>query len=90
MLLGPDRTVSRANEFSFGISANGCSRRCPSGYDRPDLRLVVRTTHLNEGAFGLYVPDDPRHSHEWGHFLVVQPSGGQLDDVQALRPMPVK
>ena len=151
--LGPDRTVSRANEFTFGISGNydhalgnimlgfltrdfndstgenssatagstpptfarsrssakasspaptsrtrrgsraaSTTSRCapripamfeiapmlvfspmgPSGYDRPQLRLVYRAAHLNEGALDLYVPDDPRHSHEWVHFLGVQ------------------
>jgi maltoporin len=44
----------------------------PSGYDRPELRLVYRAAHLNEGALDLYVPDDPRHSHEWVHFVGVQ------------------
>ncbi|HET9987428.1 MAG TPA: carbohydrate porin [Kofleriaceae bacterium] len=44
----------------------------PSGYDRPELRLVYRAAHLNEGALDLYVPDDPRHGHEWVHFLGVQ------------------
>ena len=44
----------------------------PSGYDRPELRLVYRAAHLNEGALDLYVPDDPRHAHEWVHFLGVQ------------------
>ncbi|MEO8551020.1 MAG: carbohydrate porin [Kofleriaceae bacterium] len=41
----------------------------PSGYDRPQLRLVYRAAHLNEGARDLYVPDDPRHGHEWVHFI---------------------
>ena len=44
----------------------------PSGYDRPELRLVYRAAHLNEGALDLYVPDDPRHDHEWVHFLGVE------------------
>ena len=57
----------------------------PSAYDRPQLRLVYRAAHLNEGALDLYVPDDPRHGHEWVHFLGV--AGRvvvQLDDLQAL------
>ena len=44
----------------------------PSGYDRPQLRLVYRAAHLNEGALNLYVPDDPRHDDEWVHFLGFQ------------------
>jgi len=44
----------------------------PSGYDRPELRLVYRAAHLNEGALDLYVPDDPRHAHEWVHFIGIQ------------------
>ncbi len=44
----------------------------PSAYDRPQLRLVYRAAHLNDGARNLYVPDDPRHDHEWVHFLGVQ------------------
>ena len=44
----------------------------PSAYDRPQLRVVYRAAHLNEGALDLYVPDDPRHAHAWVHFLGVQ------------------
>ena len=44
----------------------------PSAYDRPQLRLVYRAAHLNEAARDLYVPMDPRHEHEWVHFLGVQ------------------
>ena len=44
----------------------------PSGYDRPQLRLLYRGAHLNEGALDLYVPDDPRHGHPWVHFLGVE------------------
>jgi maltoporin len=43
----------------------------PSSYDRPQLRLVYRAAHLNEGARNLYVPDDPRHGREWVYFLGV-------------------
>ena len=41
----------------------------PSAYDRPQLRLVYRAAHLNDGALDLYVPDDSRHLHPWVHFL---------------------
>jgi hypothetical protein len=44
----------------------------PSGYDRPQLRLVLNAAHLDEGALDLYVPDDPRHAHPWVYFLGVQ------------------
>ncbi len=44
----------------------------PSAYDRPQLRLVYRAAHLNQGARDLYVPDDPRHARPWVHFLGVQ------------------
>jgi maltoporin len=43
-----------------------------SAYDRPQLRLVYRAAHLNEAARDLYVPMDPRHEHEWVHFLGIQ------------------
>jgi hypothetical protein len=44
----------------------------PSGYDRPQIRLVYRAAYLNEGARNLYVPDDPRHDDSVVHFLGVQ------------------
>ncbi len=44
----------------------------PSGYDRPQIRLVYRGAHLNDGALDLYVPDDPRHDQPWVHFLGVE------------------
>ena len=44
----------------------------PSAYDRPQLRLVYRAAHLNQGARELYVPEDPRHRQTWVHFLGVQ------------------
>jgi hypothetical protein len=44
----------------------------PSGYDRPQLRLVYRIAYLNEAALDLYVPDDPRHTKATQHFLGVQ------------------
>src|SRR5205823_2434996 len=40
----------------------------PSAYDRPQLRVVYRLAHLNQGALDDYVPDDPRHAHAWVHF----------------------
>jgi hypothetical protein len=43
----------------------------PSSYDRPQLRLFYRAAHLNQAALDLYVPDDPRHDHEWVHFFGV-------------------
>jgi maltoporin len=44
----------------------------PSAYDRPQLRLVYRVAHLNDGARDLYVPDDPRHARTWVYFLGLQ------------------
>ncbi|HEY5951075.1 MAG TPA: carbohydrate porin [Kofleriaceae bacterium] len=44
----------------------------PSAYDRPQLRFVYRAAHLNQAALDEYVPMDPRHSHEWVHFLGFQ------------------
>jgi maltoporin len=44
----------------------------PSGYDRPQLRLVYRAAYLNDGALNLYVPDDPRHDDSLVHFLGFQ------------------
>ncbi|MDQ3370241.1 MAG: carbohydrate porin, partial [Myxococcota bacterium] len=44
----------------------------PSGYDRPQLRLVYRAAFLNEAAQDLYVPGDPRREHGVTHFLGVQ------------------
>jgi maltoporin len=41
----------------------------PGAYDRPQLRLVYRAAHLNDGARDEYVPDDPRHAYTWVHFL---------------------
>lgn len=41
----------------------------PSAYDRPQLRAVFRAAHLNQGALDSYVPDDPRHAHDWVYFL---------------------
>jgi hypothetical protein len=44
----------------------------PSAYDRPQIRIVYRAAHLNEAALDEYVVQDPRHSHEWVHFLGLQ------------------
>lgn len=44
----------------------------PSAYDRPQIRVVYRAAHLNDGALDLYVPDDPRHGHAWVHFIGLQ------------------
>ena len=44
----------------------------PSGYDRPQLRVVYRAAFLNEAAQDLYVPDDPRADHSVVHFLGFQ------------------
>jgi maltoporin len=41
----------------------------PSSFDRPQIRVFYRGAHLDQGALDLYVPDDPRHSHEWVHFI---------------------
>ena len=41
-------------------------------FDRPQIRLVYRAAHLNEGARDLYVPDDLRHNNSWVHYLGVQ------------------
>ena len=37
----------------------------PSAFDRPQLRLVYRAAHLNDGALGLYAVDDPRRAYPW-------------------------
>ena len=44
----------------------------PSAFDRPQLRLVYRAAHLNDGALGLYAADDPRRDHPWIHYVGVQ------------------
>ncbi|HEY4239410.1 MAG TPA: carbohydrate porin [Kofleriaceae bacterium] len=41
----------------------------PSAYDRPQLRIVYRAAHLNDGARDEYVPEDPRHAYTWVHYL---------------------
>jgi hypothetical protein len=44
----------------------------PSGYDRPQLRLVYRVARQNDGARALYAEDDPRRTRSVMHFLGVQ------------------
>jgi maltoporin len=44
----------------------------PSGYDRPQIRLVYRAARLNDAALNEYVVQDPRHTREWVHFLGLQ------------------
>jgi hypothetical protein len=43
-----------------------------SGYDRPQIRLVYRAAHYNQGARELFVPEDVRSRREWTYFLGVQ------------------
>ena len=44
----------------------------PSGYDRPQLRVVYRAAFLNQAARDLYVPEDPRSDDSVVHFLGLQ------------------
>ncbi|MDQ3338463.1 MAG: carbohydrate porin [Myxococcota bacterium] len=44
----------------------------PSGYDRPQLRLVYRAAFLNQAAQDLFVPGDPRAKESVTHFLGFQ------------------
>jgi hypothetical protein len=44
----------------------------PSAYDRPQIRVVYRAAHLDQGALDLYVLDDPRHGRPWVHFFGVE------------------
>lgn len=44
----------------------------PSGYDRPQLRLVYRAAYLNEAARDLFVPGDVRANRSVTHFLGFQ------------------
>jgi len=44
----------------------------PSGYDRPQLRLVYRAAHFNQAARDLFVDQDPRQGYRWTYFLGVQ------------------
>lgn len=41
-----------------------------SAWSRPELRLVYRAAHQNDGALALYAPEDPR-ARTWTHFLGV-------------------
>ena len=44
----------------------------PSGYDRPQLRLVYRAAFRNQAAQDLFVPADPRSNDSVTHFLGLQ------------------
>jgi maltoporin len=44
----------------------------PSGYDRPQIRLVYRAAHFNAAARDSFVDQDPRQDQKWTHFLGVQ------------------
>jgi hypothetical protein len=44
----------------------------PSGYDRPQLRVVYRAAHFNAAARDLFVDQDERRNFTWTHFLGVQ------------------
>jgi maltoporin len=44
----------------------------PSGYDRPQIRIVYRAAHHNAAARDLFVDEDPRHDDKWTHFLGFQ------------------
>jgi maltoporin len=44
----------------------------PTAYSRPQIRLVYRAAWLNQGALDLYVPDDPRHAHDFVQYLGLQ------------------
>ncbi len=44
----------------------------PSGYDRPQIRLVYRAARFNAAARDLFVDQDPRQDQTWTHFLGVQ------------------
>jgi len=44
----------------------------PAAYDRPQIRVVYRLAHLDQGARDLYVPDDPRHDRAWVHYIGIQ------------------
>jgi LamB porin len=44
----------------------------PSGYDRPQLRVVYRAAFRNQAAQDLFVPGDPRADERMTHFLGFQ------------------
>ena len=44
----------------------------PSGYDRPQVRLVVRSARRNQAALDLFVDQDERRNERWTYFLGVQ------------------
>ena len=41
-------------------------------YDRPQLRLIYRAAHRNDGALDLFALDDPRRNRSWVHFVGLQ------------------
>jgi hypothetical protein len=44
----------------------------PGAFSRPQLRLVYRLAHLDEGARDLHAIGDPRRDQTWAHYLGVQ------------------
>ena len=71
---GLNATTQRAEDpavFSIGPMIV-YSPMGPSGYDRPQLRLVYRASYLNDAAQAGFVPDDPRAGRSLVHFLGVQ------------------
>jgi maltoporin len=44
----------------------------PGSFARPQLRLVYRLAHLEDGARDQYPVEDPRHDREWVHYLGIQ------------------
>jgi maltoporin len=44
----------------------------PGSYSRPQLRLVYRVAHLDEGARAMYSFEDPRRDDAWVHYLGLQ------------------
>lgn len=44
----------------------------PGSFARPQLRLVWRIAHRNEGARDLYPEGDPRRGETWDHYLGLQ------------------
>lgn len=43
----------------------------PSAFDRPELRVIYRAAHQNDGALALYPVGDPR-ARAWTHYLGVE------------------
>jgi maltoporin len=44
----------------------------PGSFARPQLRLVYRLAHLEDGARDQYPVEDPRHDREWVQYLGIQ------------------